>query len=360
MHTRWAWTARGAGVAATVTDEGWKVFNDRIAIAKSELERAAKLDPSRPDPPSRLITIGMAQSLDVGGLRAYFDRAVKANPTHVGAYSRLIYAFAPRWGGSRELMFDLARKTIAAHPDEPALGFLLARAHRDVAETESVDEVAYLNQPSVAAEIDSVYAKIFERYPRADAAYLGRSELAALAGDRAGALAWVRKGAEGGGAECLYKLGEMYDLGDGVAEDPAKSFNYFILASARGHAGAQACAAFDLLHGRGTPEDGPEGVRLAVLGSMLDQPLALTELAFALIEGKFVVRDDREAVRLLEIALPKGRADTQEDPRLDVHQRPGCRSDKARARRLFMLAAAQGRDSAKKELAGSASEQVHS
>ena len=46
-----AWAARGGGWANTVTDEGWKVFRQRLADAEQALNRSWELDPTLPGTP---------------------------------------------------------------------------------------------------------------------------------------------------------------------------------------------------------------------------------------------------------------------------------------------------------------------
>ncbi|HTG45522.1 MAG TPA: DUF4339 domain-containing protein, partial [Verrucomicrobiae bacterium] len=50
-----AWRARGRGYANTVTPEGWKGFEAHRALAKTNLDRAWKLNPNLPLAPSRMI-----------------------------------------------------------------------------------------------------------------------------------------------------------------------------------------------------------------------------------------------------------------------------------------------------------------
>src|SRR6185437_9781417 len=49
---QWAWQARGSGVAATVTDKGWKLMAERLTEAEATLERAYELDPKDPRAPT--------------------------------------------------------------------------------------------------------------------------------------------------------------------------------------------------------------------------------------------------------------------------------------------------------------------
>jgi hypothetical protein len=96
---RWAWVARGHGYAKTVTPDGWRLFNERMAKAQSVLEVAEKLRATDPQWSVEMMNVGLAQSWDANRMRDAFERGVQAEPDYYYLY--LVYAdyLLPKWDG---------------------------------------------------------------------------------------------------------------------------------------------------------------------------------------------------------------------------------------------------------------------
>jgi len=105
----WAWKSRGGGWASTVTQEGWKLFRERLQQAKQELEKAIDVNPLGWEAHSRLITVGMALDLPPEFVNEHFDRAIELRPRYRDAYARMFQTLQPRWGGDRDELLDFAR-----------------------------------------------------------------------------------------------------------------------------------------------------------------------------------------------------------------------------------------------------------
>jgi hypothetical protein len=95
-----AWRARGKGYASTVTEEGWRLFNERSQRAWNILiENKAK---------SSVIPTWYDAAIGVGGdanvsdeqLRELFDEGVRRYPGYHPIYFAFLRQFAPRWGGN--------------------------------------------------------------------------------------------------------------------------------------------------------------------------------------------------------------------------------------------------------------------
>ncbi len=54
-----AWVARGYGVAGTVTEAGWKTFNDDLIHAREALEKGWGIDPKEARIPCQMITVAL-------------------------------------------------------------------------------------------------------------------------------------------------------------------------------------------------------------------------------------------------------------------------------------------------------------
>jgi uncharacterized protein DUF4034 len=96
---RWAWVARGHGAAKTVTQEGWRLFNERMAKAQTVLEEAEKLRAACPQWPVEMMNVGLAQSWDANRMRDAFERGVQAEPDYHYLYQVYADYLLPKWDG---------------------------------------------------------------------------------------------------------------------------------------------------------------------------------------------------------------------------------------------------------------------
>ncbi len=97
---RWAWVARGNGLANTVTPEGWRLFNERIQRSQTILEGATKLPPPLcPQWYAEMMTVGLAQGWDAGRLKDIFDRGTQAEPGYFYLYLQYANYLLPKWYG---------------------------------------------------------------------------------------------------------------------------------------------------------------------------------------------------------------------------------------------------------------------
>lgn len=150
-----AWDARGNGVAGTVSQQGWKLFGERIATARAALEQAWKLDPTQSMIAEQMITVCMAQS-DRDGLEQWFQRGIEANPDDYRLCSNKLYAILPRWLGSHEEMLEFGRQCAATENMWGSIPNILLDVHGWIA-AESPDRDEYFKQPSVWDDTHKIF-----------------------------------------------------------------------------------------------------------------------------------------------------------------------------------------------------------
>ncbi|MCP5557891.1 MAG: hypothetical protein H7A55_09085 [Verrucomicrobiaceae bacterium] len=110
IEVKEGWKARGSGWASTVTEEGWRGFEQHLSSARQNLVSAWKARPDAPWAASLMIPVTMAgHGLPGLNEREWFDRATTAIFDHSPAYTNLLLALLPRWGGSHEQMLDFAK-----------------------------------------------------------------------------------------------------------------------------------------------------------------------------------------------------------------------------------------------------------
>jgi len=99
---RHAWDARGGGVAATVTAEGFRLFEERLVAAENAFTAAYELDADRPHAPTRMITVCMGRGHPRAEMERWFERAMRADPDNFYACHAKLEFLHPKWGGTPE------------------------------------------------------------------------------------------------------------------------------------------------------------------------------------------------------------------------------------------------------------------
>ncbi len=112
----YAWKARGSGYADTVTEEGWKLFGQRIQQAADAFSAAMKLTDKDPHLWCLAQTVGMAMSMDAANFDSLVDAAHKVEPTYYPIDTRRAYSLLPRWLGEEGDWEAFAKKT-SERPD---------------------------------------------------------------------------------------------------------------------------------------------------------------------------------------------------------------------------------------------------
>lgn len=99
-YISYAWDARGGGYASTVTEEGWRLFRERLAKAREYLlETAMKMPDKDPEAYNALLTIARGQGWSRPDAAAWFHRAVLIGSDYHGTYFAMAVYLLPRWNG---------------------------------------------------------------------------------------------------------------------------------------------------------------------------------------------------------------------------------------------------------------------
>ena len=114
----------------------------------------------------------------------------------------------------------------------------------------------------------------------------------------------LRTRAEQGDVVAQLLLGDMYDNGEGVAQDAVEAVRWFRLAAEQGDSDAQYNIGAMYAGGRGVPEDDAEAARWYRLAA--DQGLASAQFFLAMMYADFLVpRDDVQAHMWYNLAAPR-------------------------------------------------------
>ncbi len=182
-----AWNARGSGWANTVTNEGARLFEERLLTAQRYLEKAHQFDPSDPIVPARLIDVARGLGLEYEEMEKQFQRALKADKSEYEAYYRKLLYLTPKWQGigvgAEERMFKYAREAAKNAPSNTLIPFILAEAHWEMY-YQSGYKKAYFRNPEVWEETKKVYLALVQRFPQSKRIHNLFAMTAYFAGDR--------------------------------------------------------------------------------------------------------------------------------------------------------------------------------
>lgn len=98
-YKNWAWKARGSGWASEVTDQGGRLFKERLYKARENLEAADKLAVKDPELYNAMILIAIGQGWPKDKMDAAFQKGVKLEPNYLKLYESKAYFLLPRWYG---------------------------------------------------------------------------------------------------------------------------------------------------------------------------------------------------------------------------------------------------------------------
>lgn len=103
IHANWmasyAWEARGNGWASTVTEEGWKLFRERLALARAEL---VALSPRRNECPLWYVimqSVALGQGWPREQYETLFEAAIRLEPGYITFYTQKVNYLQPKWRG---------------------------------------------------------------------------------------------------------------------------------------------------------------------------------------------------------------------------------------------------------------------
>jgi hypothetical protein len=111
-YAAWAWRARGSGYADTVSENGWKLFGERLEEAKKVL---AAVD----DRPGEFYWVWqrVAMGLDLDDTETVAE-GLKKYPAYTKIVSAKFYRLQPRWGGEDGADMRFLNEQVAANPGD--------------------------------------------------------------------------------------------------------------------------------------------------------------------------------------------------------------------------------------------------
>ncbi|HEX8311785.1 MAG TPA: hypothetical protein VF614_10730 [Chthoniobacteraceae bacterium] len=129
-----AWQARGKGWANEVKPDGWRGFEEHLALAREHLTKSWELNPNHPAAAATMIAVAMGSSQDAPTeMRLWFDRAITARFDAIQAYDSFMWGLRSRWHGSPAAMLALGQQCLATERFDTDVPWQLVEANRDIA-----------------------------------------------------------------------------------------------------------------------------------------------------------------------------------------------------------------------------------
>jgi hypothetical protein len=147
-----AWKARGKDFANAVQPEGWKGFDEHLALARTHLVKSWKLNPAFPRAAAAMIKVAMGEETETEPMRTWFDRAVAAQLDYMPAYASMRWGLRPRWKGSVEAMTAFGEECLRTGRYDTAVPFEYVLAMKDVS-GELEDKGAIFANPKVNGKL---------------------------------------------------------------------------------------------------------------------------------------------------------------------------------------------------------------
>ncbi len=98
-YTSYAWDARGSGYSNSVSESGWKLFEQRVEKAQAILDEAAKLPTKCPEWYLAMLDVAQGEGWDLAQQTALFEKAVAFDPTFQSYYRNHVVQLQPKWSG---------------------------------------------------------------------------------------------------------------------------------------------------------------------------------------------------------------------------------------------------------------------
>jgi hypothetical protein len=161
---QYAWDARTSKWANEVTDEGWKLFTERLQKAQRVLEKAWEKDPTDPRIAVEMMTVELGQHESRERLETWFRRAMDADPDSYEACKKKMLYLEPKWHGSEAEVLGFGHQCLATSNWQSRIPFILLFAHTELAR-QSDRPRQYWTRSDVWADVQKLYGACLAANP---------------------------------------------------------------------------------------------------------------------------------------------------------------------------------------------------
>ena len=168
FNIQYGWHARGTGFADSVTEEGWKLFKEKLTVSKESLQTAWDLRPSDERIPLEMLTVVTALDGGRAEMEKWFSRAMALNTNGYDACLRKLMFLEPKWHGSPEAMLQFGTECVTSTNWGGWVPLILVEAHDTLERyARKQGDTNYWNTTGVWEDIKSSFDRFFSLCPDA-------------------------------------------------------------------------------------------------------------------------------------------------------------------------------------------------
>ena len=166
FYKDYAWQARGGAYADKVTDQGWRLFGERLGEAERALIKAWELNPHDERIACQMITVELGQGKGRARMELWFKRATDLNPDYYDAFAAKLYYLEPKWYGSSEDMLAFGRECVNSKKWGGHVPLILRDAHESLVKyLPKQQQAGYWKRPEVWSDLKAAFERFFELNP---------------------------------------------------------------------------------------------------------------------------------------------------------------------------------------------------
>jgi tetratricopeptide (TPR) repeat protein len=332
----WAWEARGGGWADTVTEEGWRLFFQRLHLAQADLERAVELDPGETFAYTHRITVAMGLGEPEEVARDWLRRSLEQDPGDIEPARRLMTYLLPKWHGTQEKVWELVVGLERSYPDA-AYGLLRVALYWELGSHAQ----GFWEREDVQADVQAALDRVLESYPRCNEALSWRIDN--LRQDDPSYLHWLERCSDRGRSGYMQQWGALLATGRLGSDRVEEGLLLLCRAAHRDQPDALYELGVRFLRGLALPQDGEAGLAYIRRSAECGSPHGMDVLGGFYARGAGgVEQDSDQAIRLYLAAAERGLVDSMAKAGSVMVARDDGRADAPGGVRLLNQAAAQG------------------
>ena len=166
------WAARGTDYADKVSDEGFRLLGQHLALAAQALERAWTLQTNDVRIPIYMMKVELGQGKGRGRMEEWFERAMSIDTNNYWACQTKLYYLEPKWYGSERAMLEFGWECVKSKKWGGSVPLILPEAHDRLARyVPPARKAEYYKNTAVWEDIKAAYEKFFELNPKKAVGY---------------------------------------------------------------------------------------------------------------------------------------------------------------------------------------------
>jgi len=164
IYRDWGWSVRGSGYANTVSEEGWKLFREKMERAEAVLLRSKDRCAGSPLWYDEYLQVALALGWDEAEYRALYGAAVSRFPDYQPFYFNMVNYLSPRWHGSVEAV-DAYVKEVVKQTQAKQGKIMYARLYWAFAGTLPYDSEVFEDTDANWADMKTGFEQLMKAYP---------------------------------------------------------------------------------------------------------------------------------------------------------------------------------------------------